>query len=142
MTAKTVKKIAQRSLAGFMALWLSGVVFLLCCQTMNANAMAAESCPLAKLSEHCDKAKKATEITSVVGLNQENSVDCCAFLPAVFDKARKIEQTQKQMAITPKSIAVRFKLQRPSNSSPTFPAFQSRVPDRHGTFIKNCVFRI
>lgn len=125
-----------------MAVWLSGVVFLLCCQTMNAKAMAAESCPLAKMSDHCDKAKKANQNVSAIELTRETSVDCCGFLHAVFDKARKIEQSQKQLAISAKVLPFRFTPPRAANTTRTLTASYSRVLDRHGTFVRNCVFRI
>lgn len=142
MTFRNLKKITHKTLAGFMALWLSGFIFLFCCSTLNAKTMEKESCPLAKMSKHCDKAKNANQNVPVVESTDESSFDCCGFLPVVFDKSRKIEQDQKQIAMTPKVIVVKFILPRPANISPTFTAFQSRVPNRHGTFMKNCVFRI
>lgn len=142
MTLRHPGKFIHKALTGFMAVWLSGVVFLLCCQTMNAKALAAESCPLAKKSDHCDKAKKAEQNAPVIEFKGGSSVECCSFLHAVFDKARKVEQNQKQIAITSKVLPFRFEPPRPASISPTFAASRSRVPDRHGTFIRNCVFRI
>ena len=135
-------KIVHKALTGFMAVWLSGVVFLLCCQTMNAKAMAADSCPLAKKSEHCNKAKKADQKSPVFEFKGESRVECCSFLQAVFDKARKIEQGQEQVAITPKVSPVRFAPPTPASILPTFTTLHSHVQDRHGTFKRNCVFRI
>lgn len=140
MTIRQLKKIMHKTLAGSMALWLSGVVFLFCCETLNARSMTTESCPLAKMSEHCDKAKQANNPS--VSLTNETSMDCCGFLPIVFDKSRKIDQVQKQAAVAPAMIAVKFTLPAIHGDSHSFDAFTSRIPDRHGTFIKNCVFRI
>lgn len=135
-------KIVHKALTGFMAVWLSGVVFLLCCQTMNAKAMAADSCPLAKKSEHCNKAKKADQKGPVIEFKRESRVECCSFLQAVFDKARKVEQGQEQVAIAPKVSPVRFVPPIRKSILPTFTATHTRVQDRHGTFKRNCVFRI
>ncbi|MBK6587793.1 MAG: hypothetical protein IPG22_05690 [Acidobacteria bacterium] len=140
MKAKTVKKIAHKTFAGFMALWLSGFVFLFCCETLNGQSMDMESCPLAKMSEHSDKAKQAN--SPVIGLTDESSMDCCGFLPIVFDKSRKINQTEKQIAPALTVVAIKFTLPTVTKITTSFPAFHKRTPDRHGTFIRNCVFRI
>lgn len=139
---RKVKNITHKTIAGFMALWLSGFVFLFCCETLNAKSMAKESCPLAKMSKHCDKAKQTNVSTPVVGSGHEDSFDCCGFLPVVFDKSRKTEQNQKQIATSPNVIAVKFTLPRFVITPHPISEFQSRVLDRHGTFVKNCVFRI
>jgi len=142
MGLRHLNKIVHKALTGFMAVWLSGVVFLLCCQTMNAKAIAAESCPLAKKSEHCNKAKKAIRKGPFIEFKGESRVECCSFLQAVFDKARKVEQGQEQVAIAPKVSPVRFVPPIPESILPTFTVTHSRVQDRHGTFLRNCVFRI
>jgi len=139
MDLTLLKRIAHKTLAGFMAVWLSGVVFLLCCQQMNGAGTDAESCPLAKMSAHCDKAGPGF---SFAESTDETAMDCCGFLPAVFDKARKVEQTQKQFAVAQKPAALKFTLPPVSQNSPTITAFYSRIPDRQTTFVKNCVFRI
>ena len=142
MTLRHLNKFIHKALTGFMAVWLSGVLFLLCCQTMNAKAIAADSCPLAKKSDHCDKAKKANQNAPVIEFKGGSRVECCSFLHAVFDKARKIEQSQKQIAVTTKVVPFRFAPPRPANNSRTITTFHSRFSDRRGTFIRNCVFRI
>lgn len=142
MQRMQLKKIAHKTLTGFMAVWLSGVVFLLCCAAMNSRVMAAESCPLAKMSAHCDKATKANTNAAVIELISENTAECCGFLPAVFDKARKLERVTEQLAITPESVKVKVFVAPIQKIFSAIPAIRSHVADRHGTFIRNCVFRI
>ena len=142
MTVGQVTKFTRKTLAGFMAVWLSGVLFLFCCEKINGKPMQAEICPLAKVSEHCDKAAKANADSSIIGLTESDCADCCGFLPAIFDKNRKIEREQKQIALATKTTALKFRVPLLTDNSPQVAAFYSRVPDRQGTFIKNCTFRI
>lgn len=137
-----IKRTVRKILAGTMAVWLSGIVFLACCQQLNARSMEMESCPLAKMSEHCDKATRQDADRAFVELTEQPSVDCCGFLPVVFDKSRKIEQAEKQVAITSSVVALKFSLPPILKITPSFSAFRSRTPDRHGIFVENCVFRI
>ena len=89
-------KQLTRATAGFLAVWLSGVVFLFCCEMMpqvQAASSENENCPLAKLHNSCDKSDGENQSAAI---EKESSVlECCAMLPRVFDKARKIEKTQK-----------------------------------------------
>ncbi len=124
-----------------MAVWLSGFVFLFCCQPIDAKP-AADSCPLKKMGVHCDMAEKQNTASDVVDRSTEPCVDCCAFLPIVFDKTRKIEQNQKQIAVVPEALTRRPAIIRPANFSHSLPAIRSRVSNRHGTYLRNCVFRI
>ena len=89
-SAKQIKKYLHRSLAGVMAVWLSGVVFLLCCQTTAAAMPDGDSCPMAKMSSHCDKMKQQNADSAVFEAPPVNCLNC-GFLPVVFDKTRKIE---------------------------------------------------
>jgi hypothetical protein len=134
-----IKKTAHKAIAGFMALWLSGIIFLLCCEKLNAKQAEAEFCPLAKMSGHCDKTESGAPVIEAVA---DASVECCAFLPVVFDKARKIEQTQTHAAITPTPAATKFHFPRPAIKTQPAVAFHARVPDRHATYLINRNFRI
>lgn len=66
-----------------MAIRLSGVVFLFCCQEINGKAMEGDSCPLAKLSAHCDKAEKNK--TSRFTTNQTDELHRHRHCRAVLD---------------------------------------------------------
>jgi hypothetical protein len=138
----SMRNILQRSTAGFMAVWLSGAVFLLCCPEMKAAA-PADSCPLAKMSSHCDHAaKQETGNDSVEGVRPA-CFECCAFLPIVFDKSRKIDVVQKQIVAPSQELVVK-RFEFPLVSVKRLPPVivQRNVPDRHGTYLVNGVFRI
>ena len=136
-----IRNVAKRVLAGFMALWLSGFVFLFCCQN-KAVAADMEFCPLAKAG-HCDKGKPVDPSVANVDRPQPPCADCCAFLPVVFDKSRKIEPVQKQLAIRPLPAiaAVRF---IPAVKHPGDVAVRPMglIRDKGSTYLRNRVFRI
>lgn len=142
MTISQFRTISHKTLAAFMTVWLSGVVFLFCCQEMNAAPTEAEFCPLAKVKAHCDKAAPASANVSFAATADAKTIDCCGFLPAMFDKARKIEQAQKQIALKAKPVPLKFALPFFANTPLEVSAFYSRMPDKQTTFIQNCVFRI
>src|SRR5688500_5529333 len=97
----------RKATAGLLAVWLSGFVLLFCCGAMKARA-GTESCPLAKAKSHCDKTNKAEPNAPVFSADSGLRFDCCGFLPAVFDKARKIEKNQLAANVTE-----RLKIERP-----------------------------
>jgi hypothetical protein len=88
-------KLAHKGLAGFLALWISGIIFLLCCEITKAQAASMDNCPLSRMRSHCDKTKK--NLASRILSNQRDTreIDCCGFIPAVFDKARKIQKIEQ-----------------------------------------------
>jgi hypothetical protein len=139
MIGKPLKDAARKTLAGFMAVWLSGVVFLICCDIVNGRSMAAEICPLAKMSEHCDRSKSTADVVKRSGAD---TVECCAFLPALFDKNRKLERTEQPELVSSQPVTVRFTVPQPAVKSQAFDISTPYIPDRQYTFIKNCVFRI
>ena len=142
MALEQLTKIVYKTLTGFMAIWLSGVVLLFCCEKMNGGQNEVESCPMAKMSAHCDKAAKADPNPAIFERDGADCVDCYGFFPAIFDKSRKVEPAQKQIALAPWQAAVKFTFRPVAVVSPLTTAFHTRVPDRHDIFIKNCVFRI
>ena len=128
-------------MAGFMAVWLSGFVFLFCCQEMKAVA-ADESCPLVKAGSHCDKAQQTSTNDAIEALRPA-CFDCCGFLPIVFDKSRKVDTVQKQIATPADNLAVaKFEFAGMPRTMTSSPALADRVPDRRGTYLVNKVFRI
>jgi hypothetical protein len=73
---------------------------------------------------------------------QSDRVDCCGFLPAVFDKNRKLERDQKQSAPAPQVVAVQFDPPKTFDYTPRLAAIYSRVSYQKDLSLKNCVFRI
>lgn len=134
------QKKMQKTMSGLLAVWLSGFVFLLCCGMMETPANA-EICPLAKAGNHCNKAKTETN-SPTFSIQSDLKFDCCGFLPAVFDKARKLEKIQQ-----PAQIPDKLKIDLPqfSFAESDFQTTENYHPpdfNQEKIFIKNCVFRI
>lgn len=135
-------KLAHKGLAGFMALWLSGIVFILCCHLQNGYAAERDSCPLVKLGAHCEKGEKAKQPEIITPQSNDQGMDCCAFIPAFFDKTRTNDSHQQLAAATPAVI------QTPSIIGITRPSYAPRriyhSPPilKNDTFLKNRTFRI
>jgi len=141
MSFRQLKQNTHKLLTGFMAIWLSGAVFLFCCEKTNGAPEGVEFCPMAKISAHCDKAKQGASVNVSIS-TEEPSVDCCGFLPAIFDKARKLERTQKQTASAPVTLVVSH-LQVPiAENKAVSDAFLPFIADHQKLFIHNCVFRV
>jgi hypothetical protein len=142
---------AKKILAGSLIFWLSGLLFVFCCDMPNMAAQASsetESCPLAKAApDHCNKKKSAAAEENDAQFaaafeTTKQTFDCC-ILPNIFDKARKIEFTQ-QIAAAP---ATAVKISAPKFSvvknAPEIPSiYRSPVLTRDETYLKNRVFRI
>lgn len=133
---------SQRIISGALVLWLSGVALLFCCGNMEARAAEVDSCPLAKTS-HCKK-QSGDEANVDFARFQKNSLtfDCCAFLPKVFDKARKIEKNPQVSVATAsaKIAAPKFSFVVETIKAPK--VYAPLVHNRGSTYLKNCVFRI
>jgi len=135
------RHIIRKSLSGFMALWLSGVVFLFCCDANSAVTHVTEFCPMHTASHHCDGMMQQDEGSSTVGRLEGVCFGCCGYLPAVFDKARKVDQpapvtAPERVAVTPRRITPR------PIRAPLAPAYRARLADKSRTFISTQVFRI
>ena len=140
MTRKQFKMNTHKTLAGFMAIWLSGVIFLLCCHVQNTLAAGMESCPLVKLGAHCDKAYRDSE--KVEKQSNDQGMDCCAFIPTLFDKNRTIDANQQVAVAAPTTTVVKPRLVRVrTNFAPAYP-YLSTVLLKNNTFLKNRTFRI
>ncbi len=142
MKANLLQQNTKRVIASLLAIWLSGVVFLFCCETSKAKASETESCPLSKTS-HCNKKLTEKTVSQLASLQTENqTIDCCRFPSQVFDKARKLE-TNQQPAVVAASVKVptaKFSFVKCEFSSPKI--YRSLVYNRGSTYLKNCVFRI
>jgi hypothetical protein len=142
MKAKSSQRSIKQTVAGSLIIWLSGVVFLLCCEMPAAQASNVESCPLAK-TQHCSK-QSSVEVNSNFVLLQTGQpvFDCCNFLSLVFDKARKIEKTQKIVAAQTNAKLFQLVFSVVNRQFPAPKNFHSFVINRENIHIKNCVFRI
>ncbi|HEV8590929.1 MAG TPA: hypothetical protein VGQ55_02425 [Pyrinomonadaceae bacterium] len=141
MALTRLKRISHKSLAAFMALWMSGAVLLICTVQMPGQS-ADDFCPLTKLGAHCDKAKQNKDAQSLTTQTDEQGIDCCAFIPAFFDKTRTIDGNQQVAADVP---ATAIEQPRLVAIRVTFhPAFRYRstVLLKNNTFLKNRTFRI
>jgi hypothetical protein len=136
-----LRQITKRIFTAALAVWMSGIVLVICCQMPSAKAAGAEmeSCPLAKKG---DCAKSAQVNSGESFGNESQSFDCCVFPAKVFDKARKIE-VQPLIAeagetteiAAPKSFIVRQTFTSPK-------IHQSFIRNRGSTYLRNRVFRI
>lgn len=127
---------------GFVTVWLSGILLLFCCGAMPAKA---ESCPLARAGSHCDKSQKAESDNNTKHFSRSSvpSVNCCSFLPALYDKARKIQKNDSIESAELVEIAVPFEsyFNKLSRITTKF-AYHPRIFVTKKIFIRNCVFRI
>jgi hypothetical protein len=145
MAVMPIKTFARKTLAGFMAMWLSGFVFLFCAIAMYGEPVNAESASMDGMSGHCKKAtaaKSANNAGDVVERAAGDQLDCCGFLPAVFDKNRKLERAEKTKVVSTQPTTVRFVAAPVGNQRPILVTSKPFIPDRQYTFIKNRVFRI
>lgn len=132
----------KRICAGLLAVWLSGVVFLFCCGAVNARAAEAESCPLAQKG-HCSKStiNKSAFWTETYGENSPY-VDCCGFLPQLFNKVRKTESAQ-QIALGRATVEIKRPPAVFADFKPgAFFSYRPHLFNRGDTYLKNRVFRI
>lgn len=126
-----------------MTVWLSGLVFLISCQFAQGAEMADDHCPLSaakKVEKHCDKGENKD--SPAVSFPTGASFDCCGCLTTFYDKARKVEQTERTIApaahdtiILNNGPAERFTFSMSADYSP--PAtYRNRI------FIQNRILRI
>jgi len=139
---KFSRQNTKRIVAASLVFWMSGILFLFCCDSLKVQATEAESCPLAKIN-HCSKQTASENDSQSASVQPEHrALDCCRFLPLVFNNSVKVEKTQKiGMAVAG------VKVSQPAFSiiNRVFPAqrtFHSVVINRENTHLKNCVFRI
>jgi hypothetical protein len=124
---------------------LSGFVFLFCCVAMFGGPMWEASSSMDSMSDHCKKAmaaKSAKESDNGFELRGAERFDCCGFLPAVFDKNRKIDRIDKVETVSSQRISVRFDIKQAAGRPSTIVKRRPYIPDRRYTFLKYQVFRI
>jgi len=137
----------RRSVAVTLVVWLIGFGCLVVCElnvsaapVVGVQADGAESCPMnAGGHDYCQQATENGDELSFGTLPlSTDKMACCPLLGEVADPARKIRIVyERPAAITsevffaPEARAVRI-----------FSRMHVRVPDRGGTFLRDCVFRI
>ncbi|MGH9819290.1 MAG: hypothetical protein ACRD43_03900 [Pyrinomonadaceae bacterium] len=137
-----LKQYVRISFAGFLAVWLSGVVFLFCCEKINARTSESDFCPLAGMSDDCPMAKPQNANAAVIETTEDECNECCDFLPVVFDKSRKVDQNQKALAAPSNIVVVQFTPQSVIHTTIENGARYTRVASSNKIFVINCVFRI
>ncbi len=142
MNAVISRPYTKKIVAASLVFWMSGILFLFCCESSKIQATEAESCPLAKIN-HCSKQTACeNNLESVSVQLEQQALDCCRFLPFIFNKTVKIEKAQKV-----ETAVASVKVSQPAFSivNRVFPAqrnFRSVIINRENTHLKNCVFRI
>jgi len=142
MKANSLQQNTKRVVAGLLTVWLSGLVFLFCCEMPKAKASEAESCPLKKTS-HCNKKSTDKTVSQFASFDTENETENCCYFPSqVFDKARKLETNQQPavVAATVKVSPPKFSFLKTNSQSLT--AYQSVIRNRGSTYLRNRVLRI
>ncbi len=142
MKANILQDNIKRAVAVLLMFWLSGVVFLFCCEMPNAQASEVLSCPLKKTS-HCNRKSTDETVSQYASLETEDeTVNCCQFMSQVFDKARKLETNQQsaEVAAVVKVSPPKFSFLKTNSQSSTF--YQSVIRNRGSIFLENRVLRI
>jgi hypothetical protein len=135
------KHIICKGLSGFMALWLSGFVFLFCCYASSGVKHVTEFCPMHTASHHCDGGIEQNDPSTAVDRVDGVCFHCCGYLPAVFDKARKVDQPAPLIAPEEVVAVARLFTPRPTRT-PLVNTYRARLADKSRTFISTQVFRI
>jgi len=142
MKARFLRQNINKIVSSLLTVWMSGVILLFCCEVSKARAAEADSCPLAKIS-HCDKTSTGESVSQFASFQTDNqNLDCCQFLPSVFDKARKIETIllSTEIATTAKISLPKFSLVKAEFNLQKF--YRPIALNLSGTYLKNRVFRI
>lgn len=131
---------AKRIIVAALAVWMSGIVVVFCCQVRaNAAGEQIESCPLAKKSK-CAKAIGKNSVASF-GL-EPTAFDCCAFPAKIFGKARKLENAHA-LPVPAKIFGITAPQFSPVPGTFALPIlYQSFVRNRKSIYLCNRVFRI
>lgn len=143
MISSPVSK-TKRILSGALAVWLSGVVFLVCCGVNYAKPALPEtaSCPLAKKG-HCSQSAQSEENEkTAVALKDVPASDCCAFLSFVYNKSRKTESSVQIAELPGETFLKESAFVVKSKSRAVAVIYRPPIFDRTGTYVKNRVFRI
>ena len=124
-----------------MSLWLSGIVFLFCCELMSMPS-EADWCPLAqRAAAHCDREKAENSSDSIIGSDSEGASEC-RLITTVFDKTRKVERDTVHSRPVDKVAQVSANLPYAANGVVPRKFYTSYHPPGNKIFVKHQVFRI
>jgi hypothetical protein len=137
-----VRNYFRCGLAAFLAVWLSGIAFLICCRPMTAANSAEAFCPLAKMGGHCDKANDEQALSWNTEATDDCGVKGCAYLPIVFDKSRKIEKTQKYAVPASTVVLANFAPPTASRILSSAAVSYDRISYDNRILSRNCILRI
>lgn len=141
MKANFLQQNIKRTVAGLLAVWMSGVIVLFCCEMPSANATGneVESCPLAKKG---DCSKTFVEDAGHFFGQQPLSLDCCGFPAKIFDKVRKLEDAPQSATVTGKTEIVAPKFSAFEKTFRTSKYNRSLIRNHDDIYLRNRVFRI
>lgn len=142
MSSTRLRKITHKTLSACMAVWLSGIVLLFCCDEINGRSMKADSCPLAKMSELCDPDQKDKPAQVIANPTSKQGMQCCPFIPVLFDKTRTVENSQQPLAAAPALVVLVPRLVPVQANFAPARSYRSTALLRNNTFLKNRTFRI
>ncbi len=139
---KFSRQNTKRIVAASLVFWMSGILFLFCCDSLKVQATEAESCPLAKIN-HCSKQTASENDSQSASVQPEHrALDCCRFLPLVFNNSIKIEKTQKVGTAVANVKVLQCEFSIINREFPAQKTFRPVNINRGNTHLKNCVFRI
>lgn len=142
MQFRQLRTVTQKTLAGFMAIWLSGFVFLFCCDDISARITDAGSHQPDKMSAHCHADGDQTSHSVRKQTSEHEEFDCCGFIPMLLDKTRKVESNEQIVAVSPAVVVEKPILIPRQSVSASVISYRSAVLFRNDTYLKNRTFRI
>src|SRR4051812_37992367 len=86
--------LTRKTLTAVLSIWLSGIVLLFVCDR-PMPVFAMDHCPLMKLGAHCDRPDAKDGPDALTNQTDPDGIDCCAFIPAFFDKTRVFDSNQQ-----------------------------------------------
>ncbi|HYJ90963.1 MAG TPA: hypothetical protein VEV84_06630 [Pyrinomonadaceae bacterium] len=123
-----------------MAVWLSGVLFLILCHG-HTSAASMEYCPLMKLGAHCPKADQDAS-AKLTNEPEDPGMDCCAFIPVIFDKTRDANDNVQVAVLAPAAVIERAEWIATRLYSPATIFYHSVSLPKTNIFLKNRAIRI
>jgi hypothetical protein len=141
MNLKRLSKIGSRSFTALMAVWMSGFVLLLACNGQLSSS-STDHCPLAKLNSHCDSTDENKALVSLTNRDNDQTIDCCSFIPAFFDKTRRFDGRRSPLTtLAPDPVETPRSFIRVRPAEPVL-IYRSVIPLGNKIFLKNRTFRI
>ena len=140
MVSTTIRNSVRYFLAAGIAVWFSGLFFFICCSQINAGTTPRESCPRAKMAGHCNRAHKQASTSGDAVDSTSQCVDC-PYLPVVFNKYSKSEDTTTELALPATRLSIKF-APPAAGSEPVQVSFSQRISYEPKLLAKNCILRI